>query len=184
MEGAKYLLKICSGGPLADKVNQGVLIGAGNFHMMSRQERQMILEYLQHVTADDVDEAVESFRSAFLPMHCKPVGGKLCRKGDFVAAVQQGAEIFFKIKNFFLVKVNNEYQSLVLGDMFQLLFNPSGAVSRQPISDTVYIQPAHSCVCVGVTDLRREIMLFPDTGRDTSPRYLYLFILKLVILCL
>ena len=42
-------------------------------------------------------------------MHCKPVGGKLYRKGDFVAAVQQGGEIFFKIKNFFKVKVNNEY---------------------------------------------------------------------------
>lgn len=41
----------------------------------------MILEYLQHVTTDDVDEAVESFRSAFLPMHCKPMGGKFYRKG-------------------------------------------------------------------------------------------------------
>lgn len=121
MEGTKYVLKVCSGGPLADKVNQEVLIGAGTFHMSSRQERQMILEYLQHVTADDVDEAVESFGSAFLPMHCKPVGGKLYRKGDFVAAVQQGVEIFFKIKNFLLVKANNEYQSLVLGDTFQLL---------------------------------------------------------------
>lgn len=164
MEGAKYLIKICSGGPLADKVNQGVLIGAGHFHMMSRQERQMILEYLQHVTADDVDEAVESFRSAFLPMHCKPMGGKLYRKGDFVAGVQAGAEIFFKIENFFLVKVNNDYQSLVFGDTFQLITNPGGAVSRHPISDTVYIQPAHSCVCVGLNDLRREIMLFPETG--------------------
>lgn len=34
---------------------------------------------------------------------CKPMGGKLYRKGDFVAAVQQGAEILFKIENFFLV---------------------------------------------------------------------------------
>lgn len=164
MEGAKYLIKICSGGPLADKVNQGVLIGAGHFHMMSRQERQMILEYLQHVTADHVDEAVESFHSAFLPMHCKPMGGKLYRKGDFVAGVQAGAEMFFKIENFFLVKVNNDYQSLVFGDTFQLITNPGGAVSRHPISDTVYIQPAHSCVCVGLNDLRREIMLFPETG--------------------
>ena len=86
------------------------------------------------------------------------------RKGDFVAAVQQGAEILFKIENFFLVKVNNEYQSLVLGDTFQLITNPGGAVSRHPVSDTIYIHPAHSCVCVGVNDLRREIMFFPETG--------------------
>lgn len=164
MEGAKYLLKLCSGGPLADKVNQGVLIGSGHIHIMSHQERQTVLEYLQHPTVDDVDEAVETFRSAFLPMHCKPVGGKLYRKGDVVAAIQQGAEVFFQIQNFFLVKVNNAYQSVVLGDTFQLIVNPGGGVSRHPISDTVYIQPAHSCICVGLNDLRREIMLFLETG--------------------
>lgn len=91
-------------------MNQGVFIGAAHLHMMSCQEREMILEYLQHVTTDDVDEAVESFLSAFLPMHSKPMGGKFYRKGDFVAAVHQGAEIFFKIESFFLVKVKNNYQ--------------------------------------------------------------------------
>lgn len=164
MEGAKYLLKLCSDGPLANKVSQGVLIGSGHVHIMSRQERQTVLEYLQHSTADDVDEAVETFRSAFLPMHCKPVGGKLYRKQDVVAAIQQGAEVFFQIQNFFLVKVNNEYLSVVLGDTYQLIVNPGGGVSRHPISDTVYIQPAHSCICVGLNDLRREIMLFQETG--------------------
>ena len=164
MEGAKYLIKLCSDGPLADKVNQGVLIGSGHVHIMSRQERQTVLEYLQHSTADDVDEAVETFRSAFLPMHCKPVGGKLYRKQDVVAAIQQGAEVFFQIQNFFLVKVNNAYLSVVLGDTYQLIVNPGGGVSRHPISDTVYIQPAHSCICVGLNDLRREIMLFQEMG--------------------
>lgn len=96
MEGAKFLIKICSGSPLANKVNQGVLIGSGHLCMMSHQERQTILEYLEPVTADDVDETAQSFRSVFLPMHCKPVGGKLYRKGDCVAAFQKGAEIFFK----------------------------------------------------------------------------------------
>ena len=95
MEGAKYLIKLCSGGPLADKVSQGVLIGSGHIHIISHQERQTVLEYSQHPTADDVHEAVETFCSAFLPMHCKPVGGKLYRKQDVVAAVQQGAEVFF-----------------------------------------------------------------------------------------
>jgi len=42
-----------------------------------------------------VDEAVGTFRSAFLPMHCKPVDGKFYRKQDYVAAIQQGAEVFF-----------------------------------------------------------------------------------------
>lgn len=110
LEGAKFLIKICSGGPLADKVNQGMLIGSGHLCMMSRQEKQTILEYLQPVTADDVDEAAQSFRSVFLPLHCKPVGGKLYRKGDCVAAFQRGSEIFSKIEKFFLVKVNDVYQ--------------------------------------------------------------------------
>jgi len=35
LEGAKYLIKLCSGGPLADKVNQGVLIGSGHILIMS-----------------------------------------------------------------------------------------------------------------------------------------------------
>lgn len=149
LEGAKCLIKLCSGGPLADKVNQGVLIGSGHILIMSHQERQTVLEYLQHPTVDDVDEAVGTFHSAFLPMHCKPVGGKLYRKQDYVAAIQQRAEVFFQIQNLFLIKVNNAYLSIVLGDTFQLIANPGGAVSRHPISDTVYIQPAHSCICVG-----------------------------------
>lgn len=102
LDGAKYLLKVCSGGPLANKANQGVLIGAGLLHVMMHQERQTVLEYiLEKVGAEDLDEAVESFRSAYLPMHCEPMGGKPYRKGCFVAAVQGGAEIFLQIQNFF-----------------------------------------------------------------------------------
>ena len=37
-------------------------------------------------------------------------------------------------------------------------------VSRHPISDTIHIQSAGSCVCVGLNDLKREIMLFPETA--------------------
>ena len=131
---------------------------------MSCQERQSILEYLQHPTADTVDEAVETFRSAFLPMHCKPMGGKLYRKGDFVVAFQQCSEVFFKVEEFCLVKVIDVYHSIVFGDTFQFITNSGGNVSRHPISDTVYIQPAHSSICVGLNDLRREIMLFPERG--------------------
>lgn len=81
-------------------------------------------------------------------MHCKPVGGKLYRKGDCVAAFQRGSEIFSKIEKFFLVKVNDVYRSVVLGDTFQFIINPGGTVLRHPISDTIYIQPEGSCVCV------------------------------------
>lgn len=164
LEGAKYLLTLCSGGPLADKVNQGVLIGSGQIHIMSYQKRQTVLEYLEHVTADDLSEAVEYFCSAFLPMHCKPLGGKLYRKGDFVSAVQEGAEVFLQIQDFYLVKVKDAYQSLVLGVTFELIINPGGKVTRHPVSDTLYIQPANSSICLSLKDLRREIMLFPDTG--------------------
>lgn len=164
LEGAKYLLTLCSGGPLADKVNQGVLIGSGQIHIMSYQKRQTVLEYLEHVTSDDLSKAVEYFRSAFLPMHCKPLGGKLYRKGDFVSAVQEGAEVFLQIQDFYLVKVKDAYQSLVLGVTFELIINPGGEVTRQLVSDTLYIQPANSSICLSLKDLRREIMLFPDTG--------------------
>lgn len=146
------------------EVNQGVLIGSGQIHMMSHQKRQTILEYLEHVTADDLSEAVESFRSAFLPMHCKPLGGKLYRKGDFVSAVQEGAEVFLQIQDFYLIKGKDAYQSLVLGATFELIINPGGEVARHPVSYTLYIQPANSSICLSLKDLRREIMLFPDTG--------------------
>ena len=165
INGAKYLLKVCSGGPLAEKANQGVLIGSGRIHILSRQEQQTVLEYLHGVgvAAGDVCEAVESFRSAFLPMHCTPLGGKLYRKGDFVSAIQDDAEVFFQIQDFFLVEVKDTYESLVLGETLQLIIEPGGAVSRHPVSDTVYVQHAHSSICLGLKDLRREIMLYQDT---------------------
>lgn len=135
------------------EVNQGVLIGSGQIHMMSHQKRQTILEYLEHVT-DDLSEAVESFRSAFLPMHCKPLGGKLYRKGDFVSAVQEGAEVFLQIQDFYLIKGKDAYQSLVLGATFELIINPGGEVARHPVSYTLYIQPANSSICLSLKDLR------------------------------
>ena len=122
------------------------------------QERQTVLEYLENVGADDLDEAVESFRSAYLPMHCKPMGVKLYRKGCFVAAVQGGAEIF-------LQKINNAYQSLLITTL-KLIVNPGGSVARHPVSNTVYVQHAHSCICISLNDIRGEIMLFPETGNN------------------
>ena len=96
-------------------------------------------------------------------MHCKPMGGKLYRKEYFVAAIQKGAEIFLQIQNFFLVKINNAYQSLLTDTTLQLIVNPGGSVATHPVSDTVYVQPAHSCICISLNDIRRE-MLFPETG--------------------
>ena len=51
-------------------------MGSGQIHIMSYQKRQTVLEYLEHVTADDLSEAVEYFCSTFLPMHCKLIGWK------------------------------------------------------------------------------------------------------------
>ena len=83
----------------------------------------------------------------------------LCyRKGCFVAAVQGGAEIF-------LQKINNAYQSLLI-TTFKLIVNPGGSVARHPVSNTVYVQPAHSCICISLNDIRGEIMLFPETGNN------------------
>ena len=119
---------------------------------------------MRDVAPNEISEAVESFRSAFLPMHCKPDGGKLYRKGDVVAATPGNYEVFSKIQGFFLVKVNDDYQSLVLGDTFQVIIGPDGAAARHPVSDTVFVQPAPSSICLGLKDLKREIMLYPETG--------------------
>ena len=106
--------------------------------MMLQWERQAILEHLRDVAPNEISEAVESFRSAFLPMHCKPDGGKLYRKGD-VAATPGNYEVFSKIQGFFLVKVNDDYQSLVLGDTFQVIIGPDGAAARHPIAQNAIV---------------------------------------------
>lgn len=62
------------------------------------------------------------------------------------------------------MKINNAYQSLLIGTTLQLIVNPGGSVARHPVSNTVYVQPAHSCICISLNDIRREIMLFPETG--------------------
>lgn len=64
------------------------------------------------------------------------------------------------------MKINNAYQSLLIGTTLQLIVNPGGSVARHPVSNVVYVQPAHSCICISLNDIRREIMLFPETGNN------------------
>ena len=106
------------------------MVGSGCTPVMLQWERQAVSDYFQDIT-DDVGEMAESFRSAFLPLYCKPVGGKLYRKGDVVAATQGDSEVFIKIQSFFLVHVDNSYQHVLFGDTFQVVVGPDNRTLEQ-----------------------------------------------------
>ena len=71
---------------------------------------------------------------------------------------------FYALTVFFLVDVNETTQPVVLGDTYQLVWNPAGGVLHHPLSDTVYVKPFESGTILGLKDLQREIMLFPDAN--------------------
>ena len=91
-------------------------------------------------------------------------GGKLYQTGDVVVAKQQNTEIYFRINHFFLLNVNETPQPVITGDTYQLVWNPAGGVMHHSLSDTPYIKPFESGTCLGLKDLQREIMLFPDVN--------------------
>ena len=164
LEGAKYLVQLCQNSPDATRINQGVLIGSGQSHFLLRDESASIMGYLSDLESCVIADTAECYRSAYLPMQRIAVGGKLYRNGDVVLAKQQNTEIFFHINSFFLVNVNGTTQPVVLGDTYQLVWNPAGGVMHHPLSDTVYVKPFESGTILGLKDLQREIMLFPDVN--------------------
>lgn len=158
------MVELCQNSPDATKVNQGVLIGSGQSHFLLRAELTSITEYFSDLESCDIGDVAESYRSAFLPMHRIAVGGKLYRTGDVVLAKQQNTDIYFRINNFFLVGVNEVPQPVIIGDTYQLVWNPAGGILHHPLSDTPYVKPFESGTCLGLKDLKREIMLFPDVN--------------------
>lgn len=158
------MVQSCKNSPDATRINQGVLIGSGQPHFLLREESASITDYFSDLESCVVADAAECYRSAYLPMHRIAVGGKLYRNGDVVLAKQQNTEIFFRINTFLLVNVNKNPQPVVLGDTYQLVWNPAGGVMHHPLSDTVYVKPFETGTILGLKDLQREIMLFPDVN--------------------
>ena len=58
--------------------------------------------------------------------------------------------------------MNETPQPVVIGDVYQLVWNPAGGIMHHSPSDTPYVKPFESRTCLGLKDLQREIMLFPD----------------------
>lgn len=132
--------------------------------MCFHNESASIMDYFSDLESCVVADAAECYRSAYLRMHRIAVGGKLYRNGDVVLAKQQNTEICFRINSFFLVNVNKNPQPVVLGDTYQLVWNPAGGIMHHPLSDTVYLKPFETGTILGLKDIQREIMLFPDVN--------------------
>ena len=162
------MVKLCQNSPDAMRVNQGVLIGSGQSHFLLRAESSCITDYFSDLEHCVIGDVAESYRSAYLPMHRTAVGRKLYRTGLTVLAKQHNTEICFRINNFFLVNVNETRQPVIIGDTFQLVWNPAGGILHHPLSDTPYIKPFESGTCLGLKDLQREIMLFPDVNGNLA----------------
>ena len=158
------MVKLCQNSPDATRVNQGVLIGLGQSHFLVRAEKASVRDHLSELEPCVIGDVAHSFRSAYLPMHRIAEGGKLYRTGDVVVAKQQNTEIYFRINHIFLLNVNEAPHPVIIGDTYQLVWNPAGGNMHHPLSDTPYVKPFESGTCLGLKDVQREIMLSPDVN--------------------
>ena len=158
------MVKLCQNSPDATRVNQGVLVGSGQSHVLLRVEKASVRDHFSDLEPCIIGDVAHSYRSAYLPLHRIAEGGKLYRTGDVVVAKQQNSEIYFRINHFFLLNVNETPQPVIIGDTYQLAWNPAGGIMHHPVSDTPNVKPFESGTCLGLRDLQREIMLFPDVN--------------------
>lgn len=158
------MVKLCQNSPDATRVNQGVLIGSGQSHFLVRAEKASVRDHLSELEPCVIGDVAHSFRSAYLPMHRIAEGGKLYRTGDVVVAKQQNTEFYFCINHIFLLNVNEAPHPVIIGDTYQVVWNPAGGNMHHPLSDTPYVKPFESGTCLGLKDVQREIMLFPDVN--------------------
>lgn len=137
-------------------ISDGVLTGAPHFHVLTAEEKKAVVDLVQHNV-----EAVETFRSVFLPLHCIP-NGKLYREGDIIIAIYNGSEVIAKVNNFFLLNNEDNWTSLALLNLFEPILNDDGTISRHPISDTIIVSVTPRNICLPVKQILRQIMLYPD----------------------
>lgn len=145
------------------RIQSGVMIGASHLHVLTDMERQAVLDYFNNMPSHKVDEVIESYKSVLLPLQCMP-NGKLYRKEDIVYARIGGNEVISQIKNFYLLEVDNDWKSIVIGRPFELILNTEHGNTpvRHPLSDNVIVQPTPHTICFAVKDILRQVMLFPD----------------------
>ena len=89
LRGAKHLVKLCQNSPHATRVNQGVLVGSGQSHVLLRVEKASVRDHFSDLEPCIIGDVAHSYHSAYLPLHRIAEGGKLYRTGDVVVAKQQ-----------------------------------------------------------------------------------------------
>ena len=83
------MAKLCQNRPDATRVNQGVLVGSGQSHVVVRSEKASARDHLSDLEPCVIGDVAHSYCSAYLPIHRIAEGGKLYRTCDVVVAKQQ-----------------------------------------------------------------------------------------------
>lgn len=62
------MVKLCKNGPDATRVNQGVLIGSGQSHVLLRVEKASVRDHFSDLEPCVIGDVAHSYRSAYLPL--------------------------------------------------------------------------------------------------------------------
>jgi len=139
------------------EISNGILIGAPHFHLLTNEDKNAVEDQVQCNV-----EAVETFRSVFMPLHCSP-NGKLYRKGDCIIALSDGSGVIAKVENFCLLDIEGKWTSLAILNIFEPLYDDDENIIRHPISETIIVKATVRKLSLPVTQIQRQIMLYPDS---------------------
>lgn len=138
-----------------------VLIGKGEIHILSREEKIKITECIGNDVRHLDVFMVESYRSAYVPMQGIAGEGTIYQPGDNIIAEHNNSEVVIKILHIYLVHGQDRYISLLMGDSYKVKKDQSNNDLRHPLSDTPIVEPFETNACLYVRSLKRKIMLYP-----------------------
>ena len=146
------------------RANNGVLIGKGHPHVIAREEGPNIETCLtlNNIDIRETPSMATIYNSALLPLHNLSCGGTVYKSGNEVTVLLQGdEEVIMKIIHFYLLYVEKQYISIVIGDRYKISNAANGDILRHPLSDGIIVQPFETNFCVLLKDITRKVMLYP-----------------------
>lgn len=165
LQAARKLVERCEFCRDETRANNGVLIGKGHPHVITREEGPNIETCLtfNNIDVRETPHMATMYKSALLPLHNVSCGGTVYKSGNEVSVLLQGDddEFIVKIIHFYLLCVENHHIYIAIGDKYKRSEDDSGAILRHPLSDSLIVQPFETNFCLLLRDITRKVMLYP-----------------------
>ena len=167
LDAARFLAKTVANSAVyavyADKCNKGVVVGG----MGSSSEKK------SHdcLTEAEVIEHGNAFRSLFKPLQFPGNDGMLYRKGENLLIKHNGTEMVCKCLQFLCVSIgqDKQFHTFIECEKYNSLEGPEGsAMTDLSTGYGIVALPAASRVIVPVSDILREVILYPRVDDQQS----------------